>query len=264
MERKFRPDNILKYAYYQMNASFYYLLEKITSPKIPDHRKIPIIINNYNRLGMLKRLIGSLEKRGYTNIHIIDNCSTYPPLLEYYKSCNYHIFYLDKNIGMKSFWLTGIYKQFRKNYFVYTDPDVVPVDECPDDFLLFFLEVLQKHKLARKVGFSLKLDDIPDHNSVKKEILECEGSYYNFHEEEMLYRAPIASTFALYRPYGKVKHANNYVEMYRTAFPYMALHLPWYVDSKSPDDEERYYLEHLTLSTYWTTRSKKFMKKKAE
>jgi hypothetical protein len=52
--------------------------------------------------------------------------------------------------------------------------------------------------------------------------------------------------------------------MYRTAFPYMALHLPWYVDSKNPDDEERYYLEHLTLSTYWTTRSKKFMKKKAE
>jgi hypothetical protein len=110
----------------------------------------------------------------------------------------------------------------------------------------------------------LKLDDLPDHNLTKKEVLEYEGRFYDYPQEEMLYRAPIASTFALYRPYGKVKHANNYVEMYRTAFPYMALHLPWYVDSKNPDDEERYYLEHLTLSTYWTTRSKKFMKKKVQ
>ena len=52
---------------------------------IPDAKQIPIVINNFNRLGYLKRLIASLESRGYKNIHIIDNNSTYPPLLEYYE-----------------------------------------------------------------------------------------------------------------------------------------------------------------------------------
>jgi hypothetical protein len=264
MNRKFIRVNPLKYVYYSIVSFFYYLAELILVKKIDDYKKIPIIINNYNRLGMLKRLIESLEKRGYTNLYIIDNNSSYPPLIEYYKSCVYPVFRLDKNIGEKSLWITGIYKKFRNNYFVYTDPDVVPVDECPDDFLLFFLETMQKHKLARKVGFSLKLDDIPEYNMIRKEIMQYEGHFYDYPRGNLLYRAPIDTTFALYRPWGKVKHANNCIEIYRTAFPYMALHLPWYINSVSPDDEERYYLEHLTRSTYWTTRSKKFMKRKDE
>ena len=53
--------------------------------KTKDFRKIPIIINNFNRLTYLKDLIFFLEKNGYVNIVVIDNASTYPPLLEYYK-----------------------------------------------------------------------------------------------------------------------------------------------------------------------------------
>jgi len=44
--------------------------------------------------------------------------------------------------------------------------------------------------------------------------------------------------------------------MYRTAFPYMAKHLPWYIDSKNPDEENRYYIEQSTLTTYWTKKGK--------
>jgi hypothetical protein len=260
MRQKFIPENILKFFYYRVISFIYYLIELISPPQIVDYKKIPIIINNFNRLDSLKKLINSLEKRGYKNINIIDNLSTYPPLLDYYKTCSCTVFYLNKNIGMNALWKSGIYKKFRNNFFVYTDSDIVPIDECPDDFLLFFLQTLRKYKLARKVGFSLMLDDIPDSNVLKDYIIRCEEHFFHdYQREDILYWAPIDTTFALYRPRGKRKHANNNIEMYRTAYPFMARHLPWYFDSKNPDEENRYYIEHSTLSTYWTRKNKEIL-----
>ena len=63
------------------------------------YKSVPIVINNFNRVNTLITLIHGLEIRGYNNIYIIDNNSTYPPLLEYYKDCSYPIYMLNKNIG---------------------------------------------------------------------------------------------------------------------------------------------------------------------
>jgi len=254
---KFIPKKKLKFLYYRLNGMIIYLLEVLRPSRIKDYKKIPIIINNFNRLEMMVQLIESLEKRGYTNIFIIDNLSTYPPLLEYYKTCKYTVFRLDRNIGMNALWGSGLIKKFRNDYFVYTDSDMVPVEECPDDFLLFFLDVLRKHKLAQKAGFSLKLDDLPDCYAMKETVLRVEKDYYRYQHEEMLYWAPIATTFALYRPRAKRIHGNYYIEMYRTASPYMARHLPWYMDSKNPDDENKYYLSQKLVATWYSKEYKK-------
>ena len=47
---------------------------------------VPIIINNRNRYTFLKLMIEQLTSFGYKHIYILDNDSTYPPLLEYYKT----------------------------------------------------------------------------------------------------------------------------------------------------------------------------------
>ena len=73
-----------------------------------DYKSIPIIINNYNRLTSLKILISSLEKMGYKNLFIIDNASTYPPLLEYYNTCPYKVFRLNNNVGYLALWKTDM------------------------------------------------------------------------------------------------------------------------------------------------------------
>ena len=98
-------------------------------------RDIPIIINNYNQLDYLKLLLNSLEKRGYENIIILDNDSSYPPLLEFYKNTRYRVIPLGHNYGYLALWKSGVYKEFQNSYFVYTDPDLVIDKECPDDFL---------------------------------------------------------------------------------------------------------------------------------
>jgi hypothetical protein len=253
---RFKPKNQIKFFYYRTLATLNYLVELLRPSQITDYRKIPIIINNFNRLDSMRQLIESLEKRGYTNIFIIDNLSTYQPLLEYYNTCKYTVFRLESNIGMNALWGSGLIKKFRNDYFVYTDSDMVPVDECPDDFLDFFLQTLKKHRLAQKVGFSLKIDDLPDCYAMKDTVISEEQKYFRYQHDELLYWAPIATTFALYRPRAKRIHGNYYIEMYRTGYPYMAVHLPWYMDSKNPDQESIYYMNQKLVATWYSKKYK--------
>ena len=144
-------------------GSYYYFLREIISPSlIRDAKEIPIIINNFNRLTTLRLLTETLTACGYTNIYILDNASTYPPLLEYYKTCPFTVFHLNQNLGFKALWESPLKKRFCNDYYIYTDSDVIPSDYCPKDFIDYFFKELKKHPFARKIGFSLRIDNIPD------------------------------------------------------------------------------------------------------
>jgi len=257
MKYRFYYKNPFKFYFYRILSFYPYLLEFIRPSRIKDYKQIPIIINNFNRVESLKQLINGLEKRGYFNIYIIDNLSTYPPLIAYYDTCPYKVFRLNRNIGMNALWLTDIYKKFKNDFFVYTDSDLVLLEECPDDFMLLFLDTLKEFRFASKVGFSLKIDDLPDHFHLKEEVINYEKQFYMAEQNELLYWAPIDTTFALYRPWGKRRHAAYNIEMYRTAYPYMVRHTPWYIDSSNPDEENHNYIKSSKTATYWTKRSKK-------
>ena len=64
-------------------------LIKIFNKKVKGQKRnplsVPIIIINYNRLKDLKELVSFLLERKHENIIIVDNKSSYPPLLEYYE-----------------------------------------------------------------------------------------------------------------------------------------------------------------------------------
>lgn len=243
--------NLIRPIYYWSESILFKLLEILIPSKINDYRNIPIIINNRNRLTFLLLLISSLEKRGYKKIYIIDNDSTYPPLLEYYKQTKNKVFYLNKNLGYLALWKSNVYKFFFRDFYVYTDPDMVPVEECPDDFLDYFLRILKKHKFAKKVGFSLKIDDLPDHYKNKEKVMSWELNFFNHKTPDGLYKAPIDTTFALYRPWAKGGSNDSHLTL-RTPFPYEARHLPWYQNSSDLSEEEIYYIEHANQSTFWT------------
>lgn len=212
---------------------------------------IPIIINNYNRLTYLKRLIDSLTARGYHNIYIIDNDSTYPPLLDYYKECPYKVFRLDKNIGYLAIWKTDIYKQFWKSYYVYTDSDMEIDEGCPDSFMQKFIYILEKYPWSQKAGFGLRIDDLPDWYHNKESVILHESRFWEDEIEDGIYQAEIDTTFALYRPFSGGK-ADRYQKTYRTGFPYVIKHLPWYADSSSLSSEDEFYINTITQSTHWS------------
>lgn len=221
------------------------------------YKKIPVVINNYNRYASLKKLVSWLEHNGYENIYILDNGSTYPPLLDWYGQCRHKVVRL-KNLGHLALWKIPLFKRIRWNYFVYTDADVVPREECPHDVLGFFLQKLMQYPELDKIGFGLALDDLPDHYRLKTEVIAWERRYWEKEVEPGIYDAIIDTTFALYRPFTSPKEDQAWdMRAFRTDTPYIARHLPWYQDTSNFDEEEQYYIRTASHISTWTEQLKK-------
>lgn len=214
-----------------------------------DWKSIPIVINNFNRVSFLKKQIEDLKNRGYNNVYVIDNSSTYKPLLDYLKSEKIKVFYLDDNVGFLSIWKTIIYEYFKDGYYVYTDSDVIPAAECPDDFIDHFRKLLDKYPEVDKVGFALKINDIPDEFSLKEQVQQHEKQFWEKEVEKDVYEAMIDTTFALYRP---KKKGGYWLRSLRTGGNFIALHLPWYSNSKNLSAEDKYYNKNVKTSTHWS------------
>ncbi|MDY3070517.1 MAG: glycosyltransferase family 2 protein [Parabacteroides sp.] len=239
-----------------IKAVYFRVAELCFPSKISDIKEIPIIVNNFNRLTTLKLLLDSLERRGYHNIYILDNASTYPPLLDYYKECPYEVIFLGANLGFKAIWKSKeVRKRFCRDYYIYTDSDVVLSETCPDDVVGYLLDLLKnKYKYAAKIGLSLCIDDLPDCYFLKNKVLQWEQQFYQGKNEDNLYPAPVDTTFALYRPRVGLSRSRS-VESYRTASPYILKHLPWYMDSDNLSEEELYYIRECKHATSWTSQN---------
>ena len=208
----------------------------------------PVIINNFNRLFYLELLIDWLEKAGMRKIYIIDNLSTYPPLLDFYKKTKYTVFRLDKNVGHEALWKTHLNMLFVNNYYIYTDPDIIPIELCPLNFINYFIEILNKYPEYTKIGFGLKIDDLPDYYQRKNEVILWENQYWTDEIEKGIYKARTDTTFALYRPGIMFQQWDRTL---RTGYPYIARHLPWYVDTSNPTEEESYFRKITTKISSW-------------
>lgn len=250
----FRLSNILqiiKYALRSLSSSYGLRLYK--EKYATESYNIPIIINNRNHLSYLKTLINSLEKRGYKNIYIIDNNSTYEALRSYYNTIPYKVFALEDNVGFCALWDTELYNIFEDNYYVYTDSDLELVDECPKDFLVVMQYFLNEYKVG-KVGLSLPINDLPDHFANKYEVIAWEQQFQRHDLEKLVYRAKVDTTFALYGP-GKFGHASMLTSL-RMKFPYSARHLPWYENTGQLTAEQIYYYTNAKTSSHWSSKIK--------
>ena len=205
---------------------------------------LPIYIINFNRLSYLKEQIKSFEKLGLRNIHIIDNASTYPPMLQYLKTTPYQVHYMKQNYGHMVFFKAKEFQNVRENeYFVLTDNDLVPIEECPRGFLEYFYQLLQKYPKIEKVGFSLKTDDLPEHYQMRDLVIKWESLFTKkplTRLKPILYRAPIDTTFALYRPLKDCK-PDSFFKALRVGYPYQLRHLPWYKDLSKLTEEDIFY-----------------------
>jgi hypothetical protein len=244
----------IRFRHHYFQKIFTFLFEK----KIKNFYDIPIIINNYNRLTTLKNLVEDLRKRGYKNIIILDNYSTHPELHNYYNQLKSErivkLYLFNKNYGSKSLWKSGIFYKYMFSNFCYTDSDLFIHQDCPDDFMKKFKEILEEHKKCYKVGFSLVIDDLPDHYNQKVNVIKWESQFYENEIEKGLYLAPIDTTFALYRPFSRRGNRDGSDFMIRLGKPYSCFHMPWYANSNNLDKEELFYKNSLIKKTHWSSK----------
>jgi glycosyltransferase involved in cell wall biosynthesis len=222
----------------------------LRKPKLAEHNSslppfsptdVPVFIISYNRLPYLRSLMGWLEKNCFTNIIVVDNASSYPPLLAYLDSLPYRIVRLKENLGHLAVWKCGLFADILDtSYFIVADQDDIPCEECPEDAVMQFYNHLLEYPRISKCGFSLRIDDIPPSYPMRSSVLGCESQYWvKPLSDGSGFFAPIETTFALYRP-GIGPDFPGWHDGIRLAPPYVARHLPWYEDPKTEDEEGRY------------------------
>jgi hypothetical protein len=230
------------------------LVRKLLKGEEVNCAEIPVIINNKNRLTYLLQLIEWLESTGMKNIIILDNQSTYPPLLEYYSQSPYKIIYLNRNVGPRAIWECDETKDILRDFYIYTDPDVLPDDSCTMDTLKKMHTALQGNFSIDKIGLGLRIDDLPDHYKLHKEVVEWESQFWNQPVNDFIFKAPVDTTFALYAPYAS---GGGECKAYRTNYPFVARHLPWYENSSDPTAENLYYTRNAAQNqSHWTELNK--------
>ncbi|WP_199089674.1 glycosyltransferase [Bosea sp. ASV33] len=209
---------------------------------------------SFNQLTYLKNIVEFFIKNKIKNVIIIDNASSYPPLLAYLDTIPFKVHRMTENYGHMVLFENETFKEeIDKNYFFLTDPDVLPVPECPNDFSFVFMDILLRNNLKNKVGFSLKIDDLPNHYELRDNVVAWESRFFNdkrTYKDIQIYDSPIDTTFALYRPRREWR-TTDFFAAFRVGAPYMARHLPWYRNLSKMTDEELFYKRTDKGSSNW-------------
>lgn len=194
-------------------------------------------INNFNLLEWPKKLAFDLEKAGL-DVTIIDNNSTYLPLLDWYNRCHYNVIKLHHNAGHKAIWDCQLVN--KKERYFYTDPDL-DISELPSDWVEKLNAVLDEQGNKVKVGLAIKLDDLPASGMLSNWALRVQTYYWSMPLGDDLYEAEVDTTLALYNPLFDDHHST--APALRLGGKYAVRHLPWYLGEKEtwPFDFKYYY-----------------------
>lgn len=206
-----------------------------------DATRIPVYIISYNHLSYLQQMINQLERYHLTNIHIIDNCSDYEPLLKYLKACPYTVHRMDRNYGHMVFWESGKFdEEMKSTFYVVTDPDIEFNKDLPDNFMDELYGILKEYPFFSKIGFALAIDDLPEGSEFIKGVKAWERRHwvYRIKGNIEMYDTQIDTTFALYKP-GEVMKDDFYSAI-RVAGPFTSRHLPWYQVAGKTEEDRQY------------------------
>ena len=219
------------------------------------------------QLYYLQQLIDFLKKRKFENIIIIDNNSTYPPLIEYYQNLeNVTVELMDDNYGHNVFFENKkLVEKYGKGFYFLTDPDVIPNDYLPNNFAEVMLKKLIKYyPNINKIGFALRIDDIPDYFPAKKNAIDWEKKYWEVEIEKNIFYGDIDTTFALYKPFSKKNNKISDKAALRMAGNFIARHYGWYVNPFNLTTEQEYYQKNANSSSSWNVSEEGLMDSKAK
>lgn len=135
--------------------------------------------------------------------------------------------------------------------YVVTDPDVVPSDCCPPDWLDRLGDVLDQHPGRAKAGLGLRIDAIPAHYQRRGQVLAWERQFWGPPVAPGVHDAAIDTTLALHVPL-HVQGGHSLAGL-RTGPPYLADHLAWHEDfSGLPPDLAWYHENAEPGISFWT------------
>lgn len=202
-------------------------------------RNIPVYLISFNRHEWLKNMAKECE-RFSDNIIIVDNQSSWPPLLEWLQHCDYKVIYSPQNYGKKVVWEMNLPID---NFYVVSDPDL-DISTVPAEVLTYLREGLLRYPDYASAGLSLSMEGV--HRFFADRVKAGESKFWKETVDGKFYRAAIDTTFAMYRLGDKPSYGNR--PALRAVPPYTAKHIPWYMDPANMTEEDKHYY---TVGSTW-------------
>lgn len=196
-----------------------------------------------DRVTYARQCLVALREAGL-DVHVVDHASTWPAavawLCELESSGAARVLRRGENAYPWKLWE---WESFRETMwgdcepYLVTDPDVIPSDDCPADWLPRLTAVLERHNPV-KVGLGLRLDRLP--LSRQSTVTEAESRAWELPLGPGVFRANVDTTLALYKPYTEYPLFALGPAL-RTGYPYVADHLAWYEEDDLSPELEYYY-----------------------
>lgn len=207
--------------------------------------KIPVIINNRDLLTWPKAMlekIKTLDRVG--DIFIVDNASTYAPLLEWYETKPCEIVKVS-NLGHTAPWLSGLVDKLGVPY-VLTDPDL-GIDALPNDTLRVLDEKLKEQPELGKIGLGLAWESIGVSSPYFNHLQSYERTRWTKSrvQNDVHVDVVIDTTFALYNV------PRYFIGGGSLSSPYIAEHYPWKFthEERQKNEEFSYYIKNASQAS---------------
>ena len=194
-------------------------------------------------------MVGELHKwDGIGEIYIVDNGSTYKPLLDWYATNPCKVVMLDDNLGHQAPWICGLVQKLGEPYYAVTDPDL-DLFTTSKRTIPLCLEWLEEFPEVGKVGLSLRWDDVPPRSSYYTHVNTYEANRQRNSRviAGALVDVAIDTTFAVYNRQEYFIGGISLLESAR--------HIPWYYSEKErkADKEFSQYLASASVASSYKT-----------
>ena len=223
--------------------------------------EIPILIPCFDTVTYVRGMVEQLRTRGFRNIVLVDNASTYEPMRQYLKDPGTGVTVIrqPQNLGPRNVILDPLNFTLLPQFFCVTDPDLTLNPDMPLDFLAQLAALTEQHSVG-KAGLAL---DISDPSAMRDDDFQVSGRHWKIWEWEAnfwktrlgttasgdpVFKASIDTTFALYNK--KFFDPNKPLNAVRVAGRFTCRHLPWYRDTGLPQAEEEHYRQYARYSHY--------------
>jgi len=237
--------------------------ENDSSSLIPED--VPIIIPTFNTPSYLKSMVGQLEDRGWTNIIICDNASTFPPMIDLLENLSntYHVVRWKENHGPRYYTENKDICSRMPKYFIVTDPDLLLNENMPAIAIDKMKRIVDMYGVS-KVGLAIDIHSLEERERFfdAGQVDLWERNYWTrkiekFQERDELYVAPIDTTFSLYNRdqfLSEIDHVPGNMtcntSAIRIAGRFTCKHMGWWKELPLEEDEYKFYKDS---ATHWSS-----------
>jgi len=222
--------------------------------------QIPVFINSFEQFTYLRDTLDWFAIHGFRNVTVLDQGSTYPPLLALYASQSFREtsrLVRFKNIGprravRRAAAMTGFDKPF-----IFTDPDLELPDPPAPDFLTRLLRLGRLYNVV-KVGLALDIDSPRVQGDRPFGRFTIRSYYRRFFSNPMerdVYHVGVDTTFFAYvprpvpRPEDILASQPRIPALRIAGSGFLAQHRPWLHDNGMPREEEDHYRSRTSIAS---------------